>query len=139
VPLTAVGSPVIPVTDAARAAVRDVFATTIAGEGVLGGGLVFNTPVDRAPNGGATPAWSVCTSTPEETATADPDGHRDADGDAHPDGRADRDADGDDDRDGPTHGVGHAHGLAHADQEGGKPSPTTTASCTPRSNGKGCA
>ena len=61
VPRSLVGNPVIPVrTTTAVPAVRDAYALVIAGEGALGTGLTFVAPVDRAPNGGATPAWSVC-------------------------------------------------------------------------------
>lgn len=68
VPLDLIGSPTIPVdqtTDpSARPAVSESYGVVIAGEGVAGSGLVFTAPVDRAPDGGATPAWSVCNSEP---------------------------------------------------------------------------
>src|SRR5204862_393352 len=52
VPLAAIGSPTIPVTDSnAIPAVRYPYGVTLAGEGPLLGGLVFFTqPCDRAPD-----------------------------------------------------------------------------------------
>jgi subtilisin family serine protease len=68
VPLELVGNPTIPVdqtTDPeAQPAVSDSYGVVIAGIGALGSGLVYTAPVDRAPDGGATPAWSVCNSEP---------------------------------------------------------------------------
>jgi PKD repeat protein len=60
-PRTGVGSPTIPITDpAATPAVREPYGLTIAGEGVLGTGLVFVQPMDRAPDGGGGQRWAVC-------------------------------------------------------------------------------
>jgi serine protease AprX len=70
VPLELVGSPTIPVdqtTDPdAQPAVSNSYGLAIAGVGALGSGLRYTAPVDRAPDGGATPAWSVCNSEPAE-------------------------------------------------------------------------
>jgi hypothetical protein len=52
VPRNGIGSPTIPVTSASLAAVKNPFAYTVAGEGVLGSGLVFTKFMDRAPNAG---------------------------------------------------------------------------------------
>jgi hypothetical protein len=60
VPLSGIGNPTIPSSTLAGAAVRSPYAMTISGEGVLGSGLVFVHPDDRAPNSGFAPAWSVC-------------------------------------------------------------------------------
>jgi hypothetical protein len=60
VPLSGIGNPTIPVSTLAAAAVKTPYAMTISGEGVLGSGLVFVHPDDRAPNSGFGPAWSVC-------------------------------------------------------------------------------
>ena len=60
VPLAKIGNPVIPVKAGATPAVRGAYGLTIAGLGADGTGLVFTAPVDRAPDGGAVPAWSVC-------------------------------------------------------------------------------
>ena len=68
VPRAAVGSPTVPVdltTDpAAVPAVRDAYAVVFGNIGFAGTGLTFTAPVDRAPDGGAVPAWSVCNSAP---------------------------------------------------------------------------
>ncbi|MEX2289420.1 MAG: S8 family serine peptidase [Mycobacteriales bacterium] len=68
VPLELVGSPAIPVdqtTDPdAVPAVSDSYGLVTAGLGAFGSGLVYVAAVDRAPDGGATPAWSVCNSDP---------------------------------------------------------------------------
>ena len=77
VPVAGVGSPTIPVTDAnATPAARDTYAVTIAGEGALGAGLVYNAPMDRAPDSGFGAKWAVCTSqaTPTPTPTPTPGG-----------------------------------------------------------------
>jgi hypothetical protein len=71
VPLELVGSPAIPAAQVADAAVSDAFGFTIAGLGALNTGLRFVAPIDRAPDGGATPAWSVCSS---ETSGGDEEG-----------------------------------------------------------------
>jgi hypothetical protein len=60
VPLSGIGNPTIPVTTLAAAAVKNPYSMTFSGEGVLGSGLVFVQPDDRAPNSGFGPAWSVC-------------------------------------------------------------------------------
>jgi hypothetical protein len=52
VPRIGIGSPTIPVTSASLAAVKNPFAYTVAGVGVLGTGLVFTKFMDRAPNAG---------------------------------------------------------------------------------------
>jgi hypothetical protein len=52
VPRNGIGSPTIPVSSASLAAVKNPFAYTVAGEGVLGAGLVFTKFMDRAPNAG---------------------------------------------------------------------------------------
>jgi len=67
VPLSAIGNPAIPVAPTGTAAVNEPGGATVAGEGVLGAGLIFTTPVDRA---AANARWSVCgTATPTPTAT----------------------------------------------------------------------
>ena len=60
VPRSAIGDPVIPVGRRGTPAVRGAYGLTIAGLGADGSGLAFVAPVDRAPDGGAVPAWSVC-------------------------------------------------------------------------------
>lgn len=60
VPRSGVGSPTIPVSPGTPAAVHHPFALTISGEGVLGSGLVFVHPDDRAPNADYGADWSVC-------------------------------------------------------------------------------
>jgi hypothetical protein len=63
VPLTAVGNPTIPVPSPTDIpAVRQPFGLTIAGAGILGSGLVFTAPMDRAPNIdiGFGQSWAVC-------------------------------------------------------------------------------
>jgi hypothetical protein len=60
VPLSGIGNPTIPSSTLAGAAVVNPYAYTFSGEGVLGGGLVFIHPDDRAPNSRYGPAWSVC-------------------------------------------------------------------------------
>jgi hypothetical protein len=62
VPLSALDNPLIPVKkpDAAMAAVQDPFGSVTSGEGVLGTGLVFVHPDDRAPDQGYGSSWSVC-------------------------------------------------------------------------------
>jgi hypothetical protein len=80
VPLSEVGNPTIPVDQTAdpdaQPAVSDSYGVVIAGLGALGSGLVFVAPVDRAPDGGATPAWSVCNSEPaaDEPVDEEPEG-----------------------------------------------------------------
>lgn len=68
VPLSGIGTPAIPVTSP-PAAVNSPYALTFSGYGVLGSGLVFVAPDDRAPNTGGGPSWSVCPagSTPAPT------------------------------------------------------------------------
>jgi hypothetical protein len=77
VPLDLVGSPVIPVDQtldpSAAPAVSDAYGVVIAGIGALGSGLVYTAPVDRAPDGGATPAWSVCNSEPDAEEPVEPE------------------------------------------------------------------
>jgi hypothetical protein len=61
VPLSAIGNPTIPISNPnGNAAVTNPFGVTIAGEGALGGGLVFTAPIDRAPDTGGGQAWAVC-------------------------------------------------------------------------------
>ena len=61
VPLSGVGNPMIPITDVnGTPAVTNPYGVTIAGEGVLGSGLVFTAPMDRAPNTGFGQKWAVC-------------------------------------------------------------------------------
>jgi hypothetical protein len=60
VPLSGIGSPTIPSSTLAAAAVKNPYALAFSGEGVLGTGLVFVHPDDRAPNSRFGPAWSVC-------------------------------------------------------------------------------
>jgi hypothetical protein len=60
VPLSGIGNPTIPVSQPADAAVRNPYSFTFSGLGVLGSGLVFVQPDDRAPNSGFGPSWSVC-------------------------------------------------------------------------------
>jgi hypothetical protein len=63
VPLSGIGNPTIPITDpAGTPAVRNPYGVNIAGEGVIGAGLVFNQPMDRAPNTGYGQRWAVCAS-----------------------------------------------------------------------------
>ncbi len=70
VPLSGIGNPTIPITDPSQTpAVRDPYALTISGEGVLGAGLVFNQPDDRAPDSGYGQRWAVCAATPTPTPT----------------------------------------------------------------------
>ena len=78
VPVSGVGSPTIPITDVnGTPAVRNPYGLTIAGEGVLGSGLVFTTPMDRAPDADLGPGqnWAVCpppNSAPTAVLTATP-------------------------------------------------------------------
>jgi hypothetical protein len=60
VPLSGIGNPTIPATRLANAGVVNPFAFTFSGYGVLGSGLVFIHPDDRAPNSGFGSAWAVC-------------------------------------------------------------------------------
>ena len=62
VPLSALGSPTIPVTkaNASTPQCRSRSASSISGEGAVGTGLVFTHPDDRAPNQGYGSSWSVC-------------------------------------------------------------------------------
>jgi len=66
VPLSGVGNPTIPVDPStnpnAQPAVAQPYALTISGEGVLGSGLVFTHPDDRAPNSGFGARYAVCPS-----------------------------------------------------------------------------
>jgi Big-like domain-containing protein len=65
VPLGGIGGPAIPITDpAATPAVTDPFAIITAGEGVLGAGLIFIQPEDRAPDSGFGQRWAVCPAGP---------------------------------------------------------------------------
>jgi PKD repeat protein len=77
VPLSGVGNPTIPITDVnGTPAVTNPYGVTIAGEGVLGGGLVFIQPMDRAPNVGFGQKWAVCpppNSAPTAVLTAAPE------------------------------------------------------------------
>ncbi|MFN2462573.1 MAG: hypothetical protein ABR573_01555 [Candidatus Dormibacteria bacterium] len=59
VPLDGVGKAVVPVASGVPA-VRKPYALTIGGIGVIGSGLVFSAPLDRAPNRGFGNNWSVC-------------------------------------------------------------------------------
>jgi len=53
--------PTIPITDVnGTAAVTDPYGLTVAGEGALGGGLYFTSPMDRAPDTGFGQRWAVC-------------------------------------------------------------------------------
>ena len=61
VPLSGIGNPTIPITDVnGTPAVSNPYGLTIAGEGVLGSGLVYTSPMDRAPNSGYGQKWAVC-------------------------------------------------------------------------------
>ena len=61
VPLSGVGNPTIPITDVnGTPAVTNPYGLTIAGEGVIGSGLVFTQPMDRAPDTGYGQNWAVC-------------------------------------------------------------------------------
>ena len=61
VPLSGVGNPTIPITDVnGTPAVSNPYGLTIAGEGAVGGGLVFTQPMDRAPDSGFGQRWAVC-------------------------------------------------------------------------------
>lgn len=77
VPLSGIGNPPIPISDPNGVpAVRNPFGVTIAGEGVLGSGLVFTQPVDRAPNTGSGQSWAIClppNAAPTAALTATPD------------------------------------------------------------------
>lgn len=60
VPTALFGSPSIPASTIARAAVQKPYAVITVGLGALGTGLVFTQPSDRAPNSGYGSTWSVC-------------------------------------------------------------------------------
>jgi hypothetical protein len=61
VPLSGIGSPTIPITDPSQtAAVTNPFGLTFAGEGALGNGATFTSPMDVAPDSGAGARWAVC-------------------------------------------------------------------------------
>ena len=60
VPLSGIGNPTIPSSTSAGAAVINPYGVTVSGIGVLGNGLVFTHPDDRAPTTGFGPRWSVC-------------------------------------------------------------------------------
>jgi hypothetical protein len=61
VPLSGIGNPTIPITDPSQtAAVTNPFGLTFAGEGALGNGLPFVSPMDVAPDSGAGARWAVC-------------------------------------------------------------------------------
>lgn len=61
VPTSLFGSPMIPATTAAAAAVQNPYALTILGLGTaVTGGLVYVQPSDRAPNSGFGATWAVC-------------------------------------------------------------------------------
>lgn len=61
VPRAGIGSPVIPVPpNDGPPAVTNPYALTFGGVGVLGSGLVFTRPMDRAPNSGFGKRWAVC-------------------------------------------------------------------------------
>jgi PKD repeat protein len=61
VPISGVGNPTIPITDVnGTAAVTNPYGLTIAGEGAVGSGLVFTSPMDRAPDTGFGQRWAVC-------------------------------------------------------------------------------
>jgi PKD repeat protein len=61
VPKTGVGNPTIPITNVnGTPAVTNPYGLTIAGEGALGSGLYFTSPMDRAPNTGFGQKWAIC-------------------------------------------------------------------------------
>jgi hypothetical protein len=61
VPLSGIGNPTIPITDPSQtAAVTNPFGLTFAGEGALGDGATFTTPMDVAPDSGGGQRWAVC-------------------------------------------------------------------------------
>ena len=63
VPLSSVGSPTIPITNVTGTpAVRNPFGLTIAGEGVVGSGVTWLQPIDRAPDAdfGNGQSWAIC-------------------------------------------------------------------------------
>jgi len=61
VPVSGVGNPTIPITDVnGTSAVTNPYGLTFAGEGALGGGLFFTSPMDRAPDSGFGQRWAVC-------------------------------------------------------------------------------
>ena len=61
VPKTGVGNPTIPITNVnGTPAATNPYGLTIAGEGVLGSGLYFISPMDRAPNTGFGQKWAIC-------------------------------------------------------------------------------
>ena len=61
VPISGVGNPTIPITDVnGTPAVTNPYGLTIAGEGALGSGLYFISPMDRAPNTGFGQKWAIC-------------------------------------------------------------------------------
>ena len=61
VPVSGVGNPTIPITDVnGTPAVTSPYGLTIAGEGAVGSGLVFISPMDRAPDTGFGQRWAVC-------------------------------------------------------------------------------
>ncbi|HKP71818.1 MAG TPA: hypothetical protein VJT82_02705, partial [Pyrinomonadaceae bacterium] len=70
VPLSGVGNPTVPISDpSAQAAVNQPYAVTVAGQGAMGAGLIYNDPMDRTATGGR---WSVCPALPTPTPTATP-------------------------------------------------------------------
>jgi hypothetical protein len=61
VPVSGIGNPVIPISDpAGTAAVTNPYGFTYGGVGVVGNGLRFTQPMDRAPNTGFGQKWAVC-------------------------------------------------------------------------------
>jgi VCBS repeat-containing protein len=61
VPLSGIGNPIIPINDPnGTPAVRDAYALVTSGEGLLGAGLVFAQPDDRAPDSGFGQRWAIC-------------------------------------------------------------------------------
>jgi hypothetical protein len=61
VPLSGIGNPTIPIADPSQtAAVTNPFGLTFAGEGALGNGTRFTTPMDVAPDTGGGARWAVC-------------------------------------------------------------------------------
>src|SRR3989440_48603 len=73
VPVSGVGNPTIPITDASGTpAVTNPYGVTLGGEGVVGNGEYFVKEMDRAPDFGFGQRWAVCGSGGGPTPTPTP-------------------------------------------------------------------